>query len=80
MTNNEQILAKFFVDREGEGILSRIHEIDFLAEGILDSLDMVSLAVYIEKALGVKLDLTKPETLAAMRKFDSLAALVQASA
>ncbi len=69
-------MAKFFVEREGEGILDSIREMDFLADGILDSLDIVSLAVYVEKNFGVKLDLTNPETFRAVRRFDSLVALV----
>ena len=48
-TDSEQKLAKFFVDREGEGILDEIREIDFIEAGIIDSLDLVSLAVFIEQ-------------------------------
>jgi len=54
-TDAEQKLAKFFVEREGEGILEEIREIDFIEAGIIDSLDLVSLAVYIEKNFNKRL-------------------------
>jgi acyl carrier protein len=76
-TKTEDLLAKFFVEREGEGILSSIRTIDFVSSGVIDSLDLISLAVYIEKNFGVKIDLTQKETLDSIRRFDSLVALIQ---
>lgn len=73
---DEEKLTKFFVEREGEGILEDIRDIDFLDAGIIDSLDMVSLAVFIEQKFDKKIDLTDPETFVSVRKFDSLMALI----
>ncbi len=80
MDYNEQELklARFFVEREGEGILDVLREIDLFEAGIMDSLDLVSLGVFIEKTFGRKIDLTDPGTLAAARSFDALAALIGA--
>jgi acyl carrier protein len=75
-SDREMKLARFFVEREGEGVLEVIREIDFFDAGIIDSLDMVSLGVYIEKTFGKKLDLTDAATLTAARRFDALMALV----
>jgi acyl carrier protein len=74
-TVDEMKLAKFFIERDGEGILEVIRNIDFLDEGIIDSLDFVSLAVFIEQNFGKKLDLTDPTTFQAMRRFGSLVAM-----
>jgi acyl carrier protein len=74
-TDKEWKLAQFFVEREGEGILEEIRDIDFLEVGIIDSLDMVSLAVFIERNFNKKIDLADPATFQAVRRFDSLAAL-----
>ena len=71
-SDNEMKLAQFFVEREGEGILEEIRNIDFIEAGILDSLDMVSLAVFIEVSFGKKLNLTEETTFNAARRFDSL--------
>lgn len=76
LSNDEMKLAQFFIEREGEGILEGIREIDFLEGGILDSLDFVSLAVFIEQRFGKKLDLTEQKTFLAMRRFDSLMTLI----
>jgi len=76
-SDNEMKLARFFVEREGEGILEEIHDMDFMESGILDSLDMVSLAVFIERSFGIRLDLTEETTFDAARRFDSLMDLIQ---
>jgi acyl carrier protein len=75
-SDSEMKLARFFVEREGEGVLEVIRDIDFFDAGIIDSLDMVSLGVYVEKTFGKKLDLTDAATLTAARRFDALMALV----
>ncbi len=75
-TDSEKKLAQFFVEREGEGILSELRDIDFFESGILDSLDMVTLAVFIEKTFGKKLDLSDDNTFKLARRFDSLMNLV----
>ncbi|MCC6278784.1 MAG: acyl carrier protein [Oligoflexia bacterium] len=77
LTEKEQKLAKFFVEREGDGVLEVIKNIDFFADGIIDSLDMVSLAVYVEKNFGKKLDLTQRSTMDAMKRFDTLMGLIE---
>ena len=71
-TEREMKLAKFFIEREGEGILDVIREIDLFEEGIIDSLDLVTLAVHIEKEFNNKIDLTDSGVFDSMRRFDSL--------
>ena len=72
LTEQELKLARFFVKREGEGVLDVIKDIDFTEQGLLDSLDMVTLAVFVEQEFGRKLDLTDPDVMKAMSRFDSL--------
>jgi|TARA_B100001971_G_C17936961_1_gene405636 acyl carrier protein len=74
---NETKLAQFFIEREGEGILEVIKDIDFFDEGIIDSLDFVSLAVYVEDNFGIKLDLTNQDVFQAMKRFQTLIELIQ---
>ncbi len=75
LTDQEQRLARFFVQREGEGVLEVITTVDFFQQGLLDSLDIVSLAVFIEREFQRKLDLTDPDTMKAMARFDTLCTL-----
>lgn len=72
LTEQEMKLARFFVQREGDGVLDVIRDIDFMEQGLLDSLDMVTLAVFVQKEFGRKLDLTAPDIMRAMSRFDSL--------
>ncbi len=74
-TEDEMKLAKFFVEREGDGVLNVLRNVDFFKEGLIDSLDMVSLAIHIEKEFNNKIDLTNSNTFDSMRRFDSLYAL-----
>lgn len=75
-SDKEMKMARFFVEREGVGILEEIRDIDFLEAGIIDSLDLVAMAVFIENEFGKKIDLTDPATLASLRRFNPLLKLV----
>ena len=44
----EKTVAQFFIEREGDEIIKVIKKIDFVDEGIIDSLDIVSLADYLQ--------------------------------
>lgn len=77
MNEIEQKIAAFFIQREGQGIVENIRNIDFVEKGIIDSLDLVSLAVHIEKNFKFKMNLADPEVFNAARRFDSIVALVQ---
>lgn len=79
MNENEEKIAEFFVQREGKGILKTIKDIDFISSGIIDSLDMVSLAIFIENKFSIKLDLSDPKVLQSIRRFDSIVELVTRS-
>ncbi|MGB3740153.1 MAG: acyl carrier protein [Pontixanthobacter sp.] len=79
MTNEniEREIAQFFIEREGEGVMDSIREMDLIDAGILDSLDLVSLATMIDTRFGVKLDVGDPATFASMRRYDDLVKLAQ---
>ena len=70
-------LNSFFVEREGEEILESLETVDFIEEGLLDSLDFLSLAIFVEKRFGVKLDLTNENTFKSMRSFDGLTNIIK---
>ena len=70
-------LNSFFVEREGEEILESLETVDFIDEGLLDSLDFLSLAIFVEKRFGVKLDLTNENTFKSMRSFDGLTNIIK---
>lgn len=76
-TESERKLAEFFVEREGEGVLEVLKDVNLVGEGYLDSLDMVVLAVFIEKEFNVKIDLASEETFHAIQDFNQLHALIK---
>lgn len=70
-------LIAFFVDREGQEIESNLDTIDLVDEGILDSLDFLTLAAYIETEFGFKLNLTDETTFISMRRLSTLQELIE---
>ena len=79
MTHTEQLVANYFIQQEGENILDSIKEIDFIDSGIIDSLDLINLAVYIEETFNLKLNLVDESTFNSIRQFDSLVKLIETS-
>ena len=76
LSKTEKIVSQFFIEREGEGILKDIKKIDFIDEGILDSLDIVSLAAYLQNKFNKKIDVTKYETIQAFHNFNDIIKLI----
>jgi len=75
-SKDELRLAQFFVEREGEGVLAELRNVDFIEQGYLDSLDLVTLAMFVEKEFGKKLDLTEADIFERTRNFASLMTLI----
>ena len=66
----------FFVEREGNEILKEIRELNFIEEGILDSLDIVFLATYLEEKFSIKIDITDDNILKTFSNFENIVKLV----
>jgi acyl carrier protein len=76
-TEDELRLAKFFIEREGSGVLAELKDIDLIELGYLDSLDLVALAVFIEREFKKKIDLSQPDIFEKTRTFNSIYELVK---
>ena len=72
----EKIIADFFVEREVNEILKEIRELNFIEEGILDSLDIVFLATYLEEKFSIKIDITDDNILKTFSNFENIVKLV----
>ena len=75
-SQTEKIVTQFFIEREGEEILKVIKKIDFIDEGILDSLDIISLADYLQKKFNKKIDVTNYATIQAFHHFNDIVKLI----
>ncbi|MBH9538446.1 hypothetical protein [Novosphingopyxis sp. YJ-S2-01] len=76
----EMALDDFFVEREGEGAMDEIRQVDLIDAGILDSLDLVTMSVFLENRLGQKVDLGDPATFEAFRRYQTLLDLLNSTA
>ena len=72
-----KFLLDFFVQREGDQIVTELVDIDLIESGIIDSLDVLELAILIEKNIGIKIDLSDDQTFSAMRRFNSIINLLE---
>lgn len=70
-------LLDYFVGREGEQILDNLFEVDLINAGLLDSLDILELAILIENNVGIKLDLSEVEVFESMRSLNSVISLLE---
>lgn len=70
-------LLDYFVGREGEQILDNLFEVDLINAGLLDSLDILELAILIEHNVGIKLDLSEVEVFESMRSLNSIISLLE---
>lgn len=74
-----KFLLEFFVQREGNQIVEKLMDLDLVESGIIDSLDILEIAILIERNLGIKLNLSEDQTFSAMKRFDSIINLLEKS-
>jgi len=70
-------LLDYFVGREGEQILDSLLKVDLIDAGLLDSLDILELAILIENNIGIKLDLSEVEVFDSIRSVNSIISLLE---
>lgn len=59
----EIFLIDFFVKKDGKGVKKILYKSNLYDEGILDSLDIVSLSIEIQKKYNIKINPNSSETL-----------------
>tara|TARA_X000000368_G_C22959750_1_gene680431 strand:- start:487 stop:738 length:252 start_codon:yes stop_codon:yes gene_type:complete len=75
--NYEKILENFFVKKEGQNIKKSLKKINLLKSGILDSMDILNLALFISKKFNIKVDISNEKNLKAFEKFDHILKLIK---
>ncbi len=76
-TNYEKILENFFVKKEGQNIKKSLKKINLLKSGVLDSMDILNLALFISKKFNIKVDISNEKNLKAFEKFDHILKLIK---
>ena len=66
------IVDKFLIEKEGQSILKDIEKKKLVDSGILDSLDILTLAIEIGKKTKKKIDISKPKNFKKFNKYKNL--------
>lgn len=72
-----QFLIDYFVEREGTQIVEKLFVVDLVESGLIDSLDILEIAMLIEENLEIKLNLSDDKVFKAMRKLNSIIDLIE---
>jgi|TARA_E500000178_G_C16896429_1_gene696006 acyl carrier protein len=68
----KEILDNFLINKEGRSILKNIEKKKLVDEGLLDSLDILTIASEIEKKTKKKIDISKPKNFNKFNKYKDL--------
>ena len=68
----KNIVDDFLAKKEGRSILKNIEKKNLVDDGILDSLDILTVASEIEKKTKKKIDISKPKNFKKFNKYKDL--------
>ena len=68
----KKIIDNFLVKKEGKSILKGIEKKNLIDEGLIDSLDILTLASQIEKKTKKKIDISKAKSFNKFKKYKDL--------
>lgn len=68
----KKIIDNFLVKKEGKSILQGIEKKNLIDEGLIDSLDILTLASQIEKKTKKKIDISKAKNFNKFKKYKDL--------
>ena len=68
----KKIIDNFLVKKEGKSILKDIDKKNLIDEGLIDSLDILTLASQIEKKTKKKIDILKTKNFNKFKKYKDL--------
>ena len=68
----EKFLIEYFIDKEGKSVKKIIYNENLLDIGIIDSLDLVTLSIEIEKKFKIKINPNSSTTLSNFKYFNKM--------
>lgn len=80
MTKHQKItkeLENFFVKKEGKKILKNIKNKNLMKEGLIDSLDVLTICSLLQKKFNYKVDLSSSKVLKSFESFENIVKLVK---
>jgi len=70
-------LENFFEKRDGKEALKNLRKKNLIKDGVIDSLDILTLSVILQKKFNYKVNLNNSKTLKSFEKFDKIASLIK---
>jgi len=80
MTKHQKItkeLENFFIKKEGKKILKNIKNKNLMKEGLIDSLDVLTICSLLQKKFNYKVDLSSSKVLKSFESFENIVKLVK---
>ena len=68
----KKIIDDFLIKKEGKSVLKNIDKKNLIDEGLIDSLDILTLASQIEKKTKKKIDISKARNFNKFKKYKDL--------
>jgi len=70
-------LENFFEKRDGKETLKNLRKKNLIKEGLIDSLDILTLSTILQKKFNYKVNLNNSRTLKSFEKFDKIVSLIK---
>ena len=68
----EDFLIKYLIEKEGKGVKKIIYKANLLESGIIDSLDLITISIEIEKRFKIKINPNSSKTLKNFSKLNKM--------
>ena len=68
----ENFLIKYLIEKEGKGVKKIIYKTNLLESGIIDSLDLITISIEIEKRFRIKINPNSSKTLKNFSKLNKM--------
>jgi acyl carrier protein len=68
----KKIVDEFLIKKEGKSILKNIEKKNLIREGLIDSLDLLSLTSLLEKRTKKKIDISSPKVYKKFNNYNKL--------
>jgi acyl carrier protein len=73
----EKELENFFEKRDGKEALKNLRKKNLIKDGLIDSLDILTLSTILQKKFNYKVNLNNSRTLKSFEKFDKIVSLIK---
>ena len=80
MNKKEKVIKEledFFEKRDGKESLKKLRKKNLIKDGVIDSLDILTLSTILQKKFNYKINLNNSKNLKSFEKFDKIVSLIK---